>query len=89
MITRPSALVLSSLFAVGCTIAACANAENFLFVNGELITMMNERTMRAELRVQDGRIAEIGESLSRGNATVIDLAGCVLCANHFLRLWRA
>jgi len=67
--------VLYGVFAACCTIAACANADDYLFVNGELITMTNERTLEADLRVQDGRIAEIGVSLPQDDATVIDLAG--------------
>lgn len=75
MIKRCSARVLYSTLAACCTVSAWANADDYLFVNGELITMTNEEVLRADLRVRDGRIAEIGASLPRGNATVIDLAG--------------
>ena len=74
-VKRHLGFVLYSTLAACCAIAACANADDYLFINGKLITMTSEQEIRANLRVRDGRIAEIGESLPQDDATVIDLAG--------------
>ncbi len=33
---------------------------------------------RADVRITDGRVAEVGESLDNGEATVLDAAGCIV-----------
>ncbi len=57
------------------SLAASAGADH-LFVNGTLITLTDDGQRRADLRVVDGRIADIGTDLAPGPDTeVVDLAG--------------
>ncbi len=75
-------LLLVLTFGLGATDAAAAadgraaSAGETLFVNGTLLTMSEPDRVRADLRVVDQHIDEIGSGLEPGpDATVIDMRG--------------
>ncbi len=74
---RIQSIVFSLLFLFGASLVSSqqvskAESGTFLLQNGTLVTVSNG-TFRSDILLKDGRIAEIGESLSGGDdVTVVD-----------------
>jgi dihydroorotase len=52
--------------------------NNILIKNGRIIDPANKFDQIADLRIEDGKIAELGQNLAAGNAVVIDATGLLV-----------